>query len=340
MSPPLPPPAGAADAPLRIYQGFMVDSTRWQRFPLRAGDVVISTPSKSGTTWMQHIVGMLLLDTTDFGVPLSRISPWLDMLTATEDDVLALLEAQRHRRFVKTHTPLDGVPLLPQVTYVVVVRHPLDVALSDLDHDRNSAEERAVELRYAAAGPPGPNGGRPAGWEPPPEGDDPRERLLWFIDNHNRPQGSGPYGLEDLCHQVDTYWQRRHRPNVHLVHYQDLTDDRPGEMRRVAAALGLTVGAGGPDEARFAELVAAAGLDAMRSRAAVTAPEAEKGMWQDPAAFFRQGGRRRWAELLTPAEIARFEDRLRRLAGPAADWVLGGRAGRDPDADRPEPPAA
>ena len=33
----------------------MVDSSRWERFPLRAGDVVVTPPSKGGTTWMQHI---------------------------------------------------------------------------------------------------------------------------------------------------------------------------------------------------------------------------------------------------------------------------------------------
>ena len=142
----------AINLPLRHYEGFMADSSRWERFRFRPDDVVISTPAKCGTTWMQTIVGMLLLDRTDLGAPISTISPWLDMQIRTEDEVFATLEAQDHRRFIKTHTPLDGVPLVDGVTYVVLVRHPLDVALSDRDHAENAHDERAVQLRTAAAG--------------------------------------------------------------------------------------------------------------------------------------------------------------------------------------------
>src|SRR4029078_6618830 len=46
------------------------------------------------------------------------------------DKVYAQLDAQTHRRFIKTHTPLDGVPLRPEVTYIVVARQPLDAAVS------------------------------------------------------------------------------------------------------------------------------------------------------------------------------------------------------------------
>ena len=132
----------------------MVDSARWERFTFRPGDVVISTPSKCGTTWMQTIVGMLLLDRVDLGAPISTLSPWLDMLIRTDDEVFDLLEPQTHRRFIKTHTPLDGVPRHDEVTYIALIRHPLDVALSNADHFQNERVERVIELRTRAAGPP------------------------------------------------------------------------------------------------------------------------------------------------------------------------------------------
>lgn len=62
---------------MRRYQGFMADSTRWERLQLRPDDVIITTPSKCGTAWMQKIVGMLLHDRVDLGAPISTISPWL-----------------------------------------------------------------------------------------------------------------------------------------------------------------------------------------------------------------------------------------------------------------------
>ena len=250
---------------LRHYEGFFADSSRWERFTFRPGDVVISTPAKCGTTWMQTIVGMLLLDRTELGAPIGAISPWLDMLTRTEDEVFGLLDAQTHRRFIKTHTPLDGVPRHDEVTYIVVVRHPLDVAMSDRDHGANMREERAVELRVSVAGP-----AERGGSDPLPE--DPAEFLRWFIDNDEPPTGSGPHGLDDYCQQVRTYWDARDAANVHLFHYADLWADRDGEMRRVAAALGVPI-----DEERWPAFVEAAGLTSMRARAADTAPDAAHG---------------------------------------------------------------
>ena len=105
------------------------DSGRWDGFPFRDGDIVISTRSKSGTTWVQMICALLIFRTPDLPVPLSHLSPWLDWLIQPRDEVIARLEAQQHRRFIKTHTPLDGIPLDDRATYIVVARHPLDMAV-------------------------------------------------------------------------------------------------------------------------------------------------------------------------------------------------------------------
>lgn len=302
---------------MRRYSGFMADSGRWERFAFRPDDVVISTPSKCGTTWMQTIVGMLLLDRIDLGAPIATISPWLDMLIRTDDEVFDLLERQTHRRFIKTHTPLDGVPRHETVTYLALIRHPLDVAVSDRDHGDNQRTERTTELRVAASGEPDLPG------TPPPPAD-PAAYLRWFVDNDRRPTGSGPHGLADFCQQVRTYWDARAAPNVHLFHYADLWGDLDREMRAVAAALGVDV-----DEDRWPAFVEAATLDSMRSRAALTAPDAHLGIWHSPERFFRAGGTRDWASLLAPEDVAHFEERLHMLAGDAAPWVLGGRAALD-----------
>ena len=301
---------------LRRYKGFMADSARWERFTFRPDDVVISTPCKCGTTWMQTIVGMLLLGRVDLGAPISTLSPWLDVLIRTQEEVFGLLDAQTHRRFIKTHTPLDGVPYHASVTYIAVTRHPLDVALSDLDHRQNMDVDRAVELREAASGP---TGATPRSATVP---EDRAAHLRWFIDNHEQPTGSGPYGLEDYCQQIRTYWDARQAPNVHLFHYSDMWNDLDNEMRRVAAALDVST-----DEDRWPAFVEAAQLTSMRSRASETAPDAHMGLWVSPERFFRSGGTRDWASLLARDDIAHFEDRLRELAGDASAWAVGGRPG-------------
>lgn len=291
----------------------MADSSRWERFEFRDDDIVISTPSKCGTTWMQNIVGMLVLGRPVLDAPIGPLSPWLDMLVRTDEEVFGLLDAQQHRRWIKTHTPLDGLPLHPTVTYITVIRHPLDVALSDRDHRANQNGQRTHELRLAAAGPPGP----PLGRGP----DDATGYLRWFIGNDLPPTGSGPNGLADFCEQVTTYWTARHHPNVHLFHYQDLWDDLDGEMRRVAELLGITI-----DEQRWSAFVEAATLDSMRSRASDTAPDAHLGLWHDTADFFRSGGTRDWSTLLSDVELDHFHERLERLAAGATPWVLRGRS--------------
>jgi hypothetical protein len=299
----------------------MADSARWERFAFRPDDVIISTPAKCGTTWMQAIVGMLLLDRVDLGAPISTISPWLDMLIHTDDDVFRLLEAQTHRRFIKTHTPLDGVPRHPSVSYIAVIRHPLDVALSDLDHRANQRTEHMIAMRIAASGPVDPD---VAG--PDEEPDEPADYLRWFIDNDLQLTGSGPYSLAEYCHQIQTYWNARQEPNVHLFHYVDMWTDLDGEMRRVASLLGAPV-----DEERWPTFVEAAGLASMRSRAADTAPNAHTGIWDSPERFFRAGGTRDWASLLSDDDIVHFDTRLRDLAGDAEDWVLAGRTALSSD---------
>src|SRR5438552_491087 len=132
---------------LKRYRSVVADSARWESFPFRPGDIVISTPPKCGTTWMQRLVALLVFDDTELYAPISRISPWLDMQLAPLEDVLSLLESQEHRRFIKTHTPLDGVPYDDRVTYVCVGRDPRDVAVSGAHHMSNMDVDRFLAVR-------------------------------------------------------------------------------------------------------------------------------------------------------------------------------------------------
>src|SRR5436190_1016654 len=113
---------------VRRYEGVVYDSSRWDGFELRPGDIIISTPPKCGTTWTQMICALLILQEPELPLPLDRLSPWIDMVTRARAEVFADLQAQTHRRFIKTHTPLDGLPNDPTVTYISVGRDPRDVA--------------------------------------------------------------------------------------------------------------------------------------------------------------------------------------------------------------------
>ncbi len=64
----------------------------------------------------------------------------------SKNDLFADLASQRHRRFIKTHTPLDGLPDDGQVAYIVVARHPLDAAVSLYHQSHGMNRQRIAEL--------------------------------------------------------------------------------------------------------------------------------------------------------------------------------------------------
>ena len=126
-----------ADQPV----GDIAGDTRWVAFVPRAGDIVVSTPLKSGTTWTQGILAMLIAGDPAVDAQTSMKSPWIDINIRDLGEVMARLEAQEHRRQVKTHTPFDGIPFRPQIRYVTVYRHPIDVHFSYRKHLANMARD-------------------------------------------------------------------------------------------------------------------------------------------------------------------------------------------------------
>jgi aryl sulfotransferase len=115
---------------VRTYRNHHLDSTHWDRFPLRGDDVLISTSYKSGTTWVQRIVSLLLFGPEPLPAPLSDLSPWVDARLRPLDRTIEQLDRQEHRRFVKSHLPLDALPYDPQVRYLWVARDTRDVFLA------------------------------------------------------------------------------------------------------------------------------------------------------------------------------------------------------------------
>ena len=81
----------------REFHNHHFDSTVWNDFRFRDSDIIISTYAKSGTTWMQQIVGQMLLG-PDAELAVADMSPWLDLRVPPKEIKLPLVEAQTHRR--------------------------------------------------------------------------------------------------------------------------------------------------------------------------------------------------------------------------------------------------
>ena len=296
------------------YRSLVQDSARWDGFAFRPDDIVISTPPKCGTTWMQMLCALLIFDGPDFPAPLDQLSPWLDMCNQPLAAVRSALDAQTHRRFIKTHTPLDGLPEHPNATYVIVGRDPRDVAIS-FDHHRDNMDfEHFMQLRAEALGPEDDGSDLPPR---PTLSDDPAERFRFFMTD---PGVNGPTNLSIILRHVKSAWERRHRPNVVLFHYADLSADLAGELLRLAAALGIPC-----SPTRANALAAEAGLDRMRARATELAPEASHANWKDTGRFFRRGGFGEWRDVATPEDLAAYDARIVAETTPElAAWLHRG----------------
>ena len=304
------------------YRTPLFDNARWEGFEFRPGDIVISTPAKCGTTWTQILCALLIFDTAELPAPLDELSPWLDMCNDSIENVRATLAAQTHRRFIKTHTPLDGLPWRHDVTYVVVGRDPRDVAVSHEHHRDNMDLDRFFEHRAAAMGLDDMTDFEPR----IPDSDDPALRFRAFVD----AQPDGHTSLAGVLHHLDTAWQRRREANVTMFHYSDYTADLVGEMLKLAAACGVATNA-----ARVVELAPAASIDAMRANSDRLAPTSRHSVFRDPAAFFRSGGFGEWRDRVGPETAAHYEARVGELVGPElAAWTHNGRiaSGIDPEA--------
>lgn len=294
------------------YRSRIEDSTRWSRFAFRPGDIVISAPSKSGMTWTQTLVALLLFEGGPWPGTVAELSPWLDMTIRSEDRVFAILEQQRHRRFIKTHTPLDGVPVRQDVTYVCVGRDPRDAVVSMTHHLTNLDHDRAAELSSAL-------GGDFETMPPPPGGFPPDFFLRGWLDDG----ADAPWPLPDLLHHHVVAWKMRHLPHVELFHFADYSRDLSTEVERLARHLQVET-----DASRTARIVDLASIESARRRAETLAPDAHLGAWKDPSAFFRSGRRGQWQDLLSGDDVATYEAMVAEMLEPESNhWVHHGWGG-------------
>lgn len=282
----------------RSYRGPITDTGRWEQFQHRPDDIFICTPAKCGTTWTQAICAMLVFGTSEHGQQPGVISPWIDADFAPIEEYLEKVEAQTHRRYIKTHTPFDGIPYFADCTYLAVFRDPRDVFISGSNHRDNMNDQ---ELATAAF----------------PSGEHAFDD--WLTDS--LPDGAWDrWSLEPMLHLFKSYWNYQHLPNVHLLHYSDMKRDLRGAIERIAAATGIELTADQLDE-----YTQAASFEHMKSRAEQFAPESGTGMWKAESGFFASGSNAQWKDALTPEQLAAFETRLADLLTPEQRaWILNG----------------
>ncbi|MEM7537101.1 MAG: sulfotransferase domain-containing protein [Chloroflexota bacterium] len=303
-----------------VYRNHHMDSTRWDGYAPREDDIVISTSIKSGTTWVQTIVRELIahdIDSRDAGQPKQIPLPdngssfWVEATFSRDVGVMhEQLEAQKHRRFLKSHVPLDGLPYYPQVKYVVIGRDARDVFMSLWNHFSNYEDDFYQKLDEVSALLSGPCPRCPEDIHSFWEG--------WINQGWFDWEQEG-YPFWGNMHHAQTWWHYRHLDNVEMFHYDDLLTDTVGEIKRIAELLGIEIS----DEALSA-IVEYSSLSAMRQRKLAAGSHAFlKGGGNT---FYNKGTNGRWRGVLSDDELAMYEKTKSQVLSLAcARWLEQGR---------------
>ena len=288
----------------REFHNHHFDSTIWNDFNFRNDDIIIGTYAKSGTTWVQQIVSQLIFNGEE-GLPVAEMSPWLDLRVPPKDIKLPEVEKQTHRRFIKTHLPVDALVFSPEAKYIYIGRDGRDVVWSMYNHHVNANDlwYEALNDTPGLVGPP---------IELPPSSI--TEYFHDWMDKDGHP-------FWPFWENIRTWWAIRDLPNVKLIHFADLKANMASEIRAIAEFIETDI-----DEANWDAIVNHCSFDYMKENATASVPLG--GAFWDGGAktFVHKGTNGRWRDILTADVTRNYEERVVAELGPdCAAWLMNGK---------------
>jgi aryl sulfotransferase len=272
------------------------DSTIWNDFKFREDDIIIGTYAKSGTTWMQQIIAQLIFN-GEPDLEVSGMSPWLDLRIPEAHIKLGLLENQAHRRFIKTHLPVDALVFSEKAKYIYIGRDGRDVLWSLYNHHANG-NELFYQLINETPGRIGPKLEKPT--------EDIVQYFREWLDNDGYPFWS-------FWENIRSWWSIRNLPNVMLVHFAQLKENMPREIQRIADFLDIEI-----DAEKWDTILEHCSFGYMKKHGAVWNGGSET--------FINKGTNGRWKDMLTKEDNERYERMaIEQLGERAARWLATGR---------------
>ncbi len=280
-----------------------MDSTYWDGFQFRNDDIIIGTHIKSGTTWVQQIVAQLLCGGKK-DIPVAKVSPWIDLRFPEKKEKMAMVEAQTHRRFLKTHLPVDALIYSPIAKYIYIARDGRDVVWSMYNHHSNASSfyYETVNDTPGRVGPP---------LEQPV--DSIRQYFNTWLENDGYPYW--PY-----WENIKSWWDIRTLPNILLLHYGKLKNNTQSEISRIAKFLNIKV-----DKKSWPLILEHCSISYMREKGNTIVP-LEGAFWNEGAkTFIYKGTNGRWLDTLTEDENERYLRKAETELGvECSQWLLTG----------------
>ncbi|MBC10154.1 MAG: hypothetical protein CMQ39_08330 [Gammaproteobacteria bacterium] len=279
------------------YIGFATDSLRWDHFSARDDDIFICTPYKCGTTWTQALCALLIFKDPDHQKKPAMISPWIDSHLMPVEAMNAMLAAQNHRRFIKTHTPIDGINYSPDSTYILVYRDPRDVYFSLRNHIENMNME--VQSEWLT--------------------DDLSESFRNWSLAPNVVGASELFTLSEMVHHYNSFQRFKHLPNIHFFHFSDFKQDLLGQMQRLAGIFDIEI-----EMDLMARLSISAHFSSMRENASQFVPASGMQVWKSEKRFFNRGDKYQLTDL-SPADLEIYNNSISQsLEQEQIEWLETG----------------
>lgn len=183
--------------------------TMLSKFNARETDVLIATPAKCGTTWMQNILHQLKTQGDDNFETIFQVVPWLEVVRdKSEEEALEDYEKMSNPRIFKTHctyyqTPLDNNPKI-----ILSTRDPRDVAVSFYHHTQDIQEFAEIKQYYHGIG------------------------MDEFLDKW--------LDFAAWFRAMEQWWPHRNDSNVLLLRYEDMKSDLSSCLDKICEFLGWT----------------------------------------------------------------------------------------------------
>ncbi|XP_046641045.1 sulfotransferase 1B1-like [Daphnia pulicaria] len=271
------------------------------QFKPRKDDAWVCTFSKSGTTWTQELVWLIVngCDTEKAKqIPLQMRSPYLEGDYLISPDkmpqeirecwALESLDKRPSPRVIKSHLPFNLLPpqLLDTSKVVYVARNPKDVIVSNYHHFK----------------------------------------LFKFHDFKGTLEDFANYSMDGQIYyspyfpHVFDAWSKRHHPNVLFLFYEEMKQDLRAVVERVAAHLNQTV----TEEQMVRVLEYLSFKNLASTEAAGKEKVKEMGIInEDAGTFFRKGKTGDWKNHFSPELNERIDNWIQdNLAGSDLKFVM------------------
>ena len=179
-----------------------------KEFVVQNDDVFVVTYPRSGTTWTEQMVHLLINQGEQGEQRITDAVPWLETLPHRPNGMVAFLKTMPQRRLFTSHLPYPLIPPLKNTTAKIIylARNPKDVAVSTYFHNQS-------KLGYEGT------------WD---------EHFQEFL---NGDVGFGPY-----FDHVLPWWQASQKDkNILFMKYEDMKLDHAGNVAKLASFMDLQV---------------------------------------------------------------------------------------------------